>query len=67
MKEFKLSEYMTNSLKSSFSNGTFGKERVDAYAMNYRLNKIISEEQLQSIIEHVNPVEDDEIEEDYSR
>ncbi len=57
---FDFSKFIVNNLKSGYSNGTWNKEQVSFYAMNYVMKMQITQEQFEELQLFLNPPEPEE-------
>lgn len=54
---FDIAEFITNNLKSGFDNGSFTKEQVNIYSLNYLTKGQISQADFDEIQLYLNPIE----------
>lgn len=54
---FDIGKFITDNLKSGYSNGSFTKEQVNIFALNYLLKGQISQDEFDEIQLHLNPIE----------
>lgn len=53
---FDLAKFIVNNLTGGFSNGSFSKEQVNIFAINYLMKGKISQEDFDYIQNYMNPV-----------
>lgn len=57
---FNFSEFIINNLKDGYNNGSFTKQQVNIFSMNYLSKAQISEEQFSDLQSFLNPIKDEE-------
>lgn len=56
---FNFSEFIINNLKDGYNNGSFSKQQVNIFSMNYLSKGQIDEEHFSDLQSFLNPVEED--------
>lgn len=59
---FNMAEFIKENLVNGYWNGSFSKEQVHIFAMNYLMRAMISQEDFNYILEAIEPQEETPIE-----
>ena len=55
---FDFAQFIINNLKSGYDNGSFTREQVNIFALNYLMKGQITQADFDEIQLHINPVEE---------